>query len=332
MRTLLYIFIIILLSGCSMSSSFSRTLDDAQAKLATDPEEAYRQLNDIDISQFNDSAEMARWAMLYSEAMVANHISLPTDTIINIAVDYYSHHNLAEELSKARQLKVEVTSPERSNSDSLIQALYVQKVREYSLYRERTTRELYTMGGIIAILLAAGIIMWQRQRIRMQRMVNETLITEASDLRSLLSVREADCRGLALNLERLLGQRFELIGKLCDTFYETQGTRTERKAIAEQVKQEIEALKSDSKTMAEIEQSVNECRDNILARLKSAMLSISADDYQLFTLLACGFSNRAISMLLGETIEVIYKRKSRLRGRIKNGNIPDEETFLAIFH
>lgn len=331
MRTLLYIFIIILLSGCSMSSSFSRTLDDAQTKLATDPAEAFRQLNDIDISEFNDSAEMARWAMLYSEAMVANHISLPTDTIINIAVDYYSHHNLADELLKARQLKSAVTSSGKSDSDTLIQALYIQKVREYSLYRERTTRELYVMAGIIAILLALGIIIWQRQRIRTQRMLNETLVTEASDLRSLLSVREADCRGLEMNLERLLGQRFELIGKLCDTFYEAQGTRTERKAIAEQVKQEIEALKSDRKTMAEIELSVNECRDSILSKLKSEMPSISADDYQLFTLLACGFSNRAISMLLGETIEVIYKRKSRLRGRIKNGGVPDEETFLSIF-
>ena len=77
-----------------MSNSFSRTLDNAQDRLATDPEEAYRLLNDIDISEFNDSAEMARWALLYSEAMAANHISLPTDTIINIAVEYHSHHNL----------------------------------------------------------------------------------------------------------------------------------------------------------------------------------------------------------------------------------------------
>ncbi len=332
MRSLLYIFIIILLSGCSMSNSFSRTLDNAQDRLATDPEEAYRLLNDIDISEFNDSAEMARWALLYSEAMAANHISLPTDTIINIAVEYYSHHNLTEELSKARQLRTAVTTEHKNDCDTLMQALYIQKVREYSLYRERTTRELYTIIGITAILLFALIIMWQRQRIRVQRLLNENLITEASDLRSLLSVREADCRELEVNLERLLGQRFELIGKLCDTFYEAQGTRTERKAIAEQVKHEIESLKSDSKTMAEIEQSVNECRDNILAKLKTGLPAISDNDYQLFTLLACGFSNRAISMLTGETIEVIYKRKSRLRARIKNSDSPDTDIFLSVFH
>jgi len=331
MRSLLYIFIIILLSGCSMSNSFSRKLDDAQAMLATDPEEAYQQLNALDISEFNDSAEMARWAMLYSEAMAANHICLPTDTIINIALEYYSHHNLTTELAKARLLKNSITSDNNITTDSLIRALYVQKVREYRLYRERTARELYTTWSIIAILLFLGVIIWQRQRLKMQRMLNNILITEASDLRLHLSVREADCQELEISLEKLLGQRFELIGKLCDTFYEAQGTRSERNAIAGQVKKEIESLKNDLKTMDNLEQAVNKCRNNLLAKLKREMPAISHDDYILFTLLACGFSNRAISMLIGETIEVVYKRKSRLRARIKNGNIPDCHIFLSVF-
>ena len=44
---------------------------------------------------------MARWALLYSEAMVVNQLSAPTDSIINIAVDYYGHHNLKDQFKKA---------------------------------------------------------------------------------------------------------------------------------------------------------------------------------------------------------------------------------------
>ena len=304
MQKLLYIFFILLLSGCTMSSSFSRQLDDAQSLLGTNPQEAYEQLNALDISEIDDSSDMARWAMLYSEAMVANNLKAPSDTIINIALSYYNHHNLKDQLQRAKELRTLLDTDSKAGCDNLIAALYIQKEREYSLYRER---------------------------LNMQNLRAETLLAEASGLRSLLSVREADCSGLEEKVEKLFSKRFELIGKLCDTFYEAQGTKTERKAIAEQVKKEIESLKTDSGTMAEIEASVNECRNGILTKLKADMPSITEDDYQLMTLLSCGFSNRAISMLLGETIEVIYKRKSRLKSKLKSGGLKNEALDPSLF-
>lgn len=331
MQKLLYIFFILLLSGCTMSSSFSRQLDDAQSLLGTNPQEAYEQLNALDISEIDDSSDMARWAMLYSEAMVANNLKAPSDTIINIALSYYNHHNLKDQLNRAKELRTLLDTDSKAGCDNLIAALYIQKEREYSLYRERLTRERYTFAGIIILILAVSVIVWQRQRLKMQNLRAETLLAEASGLRSLLSVREADCSGLEEKVEKLFSKRFELIGKLCDTFYEAQGTKTERKAIAEQVKKEIESLKTDSGTMAEIETSVNECRNGILTKLKADMPSITEDDYQLMTLLSCGFSNRAISMLLGETIEVIYKRKSRLKSKLKSGGLENEALYLSVF-
>ena len=48
------------------------------------------------------------------------------------------------------------------------------------------------------------------------------------------------------------------------------------------------------------------------------------------TYLACGFSNRAVSMLMGMSVDAVYKRKSRLRARIKAESPMDMERFLAV--
>ena len=87
MRHLLYI-VILLFTGCSYTASRPKVLDEAQRLMTEDPQAALSCLNSLDISELDDSATMARWALLYSEAMVANRLTAPTDTIINIAVDY----------------------------------------------------------------------------------------------------------------------------------------------------------------------------------------------------------------------------------------------------
>lgn len=74
MRGLLYITVLLLLAACSYSSSQTRILDEAQHIMDSDPTEALSKLNSLDISEFKDSAAIARWALLYSEALVANRL------------------------------------------------------------------------------------------------------------------------------------------------------------------------------------------------------------------------------------------------------------------
>ena len=73
MRSLFYIIIGLVLVGCSCSgTSDVRDLDNAERLLLEDPAAAMAKLNEYDVSCFNDSSIMARWALLYSEALVAN--------------------------------------------------------------------------------------------------------------------------------------------------------------------------------------------------------------------------------------------------------------------
>lgn len=278
-----------------------------------DPSAALSKLNEIDVSEFKDSATMAHWALLYSEALVSNNLSAPTDTIVNIAIDYYGLHNKKDEFRKASRLKALMNS--HGNKDALATALYLQKEKEYFLYKERAKLERYIFVSLIALSIVVGIIIWMRQRIKLQALQNEALIAEASGLRLRIDHSNNDISRLQTKLHGLLDNRFALIDSLCQTYYETQGTKNERKVIIDKVKSEIESLRTQS--FSEMEQTINDCLDNLLIKVQSLYPAIKPQDYQLLVFLAGNLSSRTISLLLGESIDVIYKRKSRLKSRLK---------------
>lgn len=327
MRSLVYIVILLIITGCSVSSMQPRELEEAQRLMQTDPSAALSRLNAVDVSEFQDSATMARWALLYSEAMVVNNLAAPTDTIVNIAVDYFGSHNLKEEFQKASRFKALIKAS--GDKDELATALYLQKEKEFMLYKERVRREQFSFVSLIILFIAVGVIILMCQRIRMQRMQNETLIAEASGLKCQIEESRGDVDRLEGALHRLLDGRFALIDSLCQTYYETQGTKAERKAIIDKVKSEIEAVRSDS--LAEMEQAVNDCRDNLLVNVKNAFPQIKADDYQLLVYLASRLSTRTISLLIGESVDVVYKRKSRLKARLKEVVAPSCSEIIDVF-
>lgn len=326
MRTLVYIALLFIITGCHYSNERQKELDEAGRIMLTDPKAAYDKLNLIDLSELSDSAAMAQWAMLYSEAMVANDISAPSDSIINIAVAYYDRHNRKDEFQKACRLKALMSTI--SNNDKLATSLYLQKEKEFMLYKERANRRQILYIGIIILMAAISVIVWQRQHIKLKSSQNDALVAEAYGMKCLIDSRNKDVDKLKSALQGLLENRFTLIDSLCQTYYESQGTKTERKAIADKVKQEIEAMRTDS--FPEIERTVNDCRGDILKRLKQDYPDIKHDDYQLAAFIASGLSVRTISLLLGETVEVIYKRKSRLKARIKT-KFPASSDILSIF-
>ncbi len=328
MRSLIYIVLMLVAAACGFSSSQPLALDDAQSLMQTDPVAALSKLNGIDVSEFEDSATLARWALLYTEAMAANKLTAPTDTIVNFAIEYYASHNRDDEYQRASTLKAAMRRL-ADGSDALATALYLQKEKEFMLYRERAKRQLHTAIAMICLLLAIGVIAWMRWRIRLQALQRDALMAEASGLKCQIVASRADVDRLQSKLHGLLEKRFALIDSLCQTYYESQGTKTERKAIIDKVKSEIEAVRADS--FADMEQAVNDCCDNVLIRVKECYPDIKPDDYRLLVYLAGGLSTRAISLLLGESVEVIYKRKSRLKSRLAPlaaGQIP---TLKAIF-
>ena len=81
----------------------------------------------------------------------------------------------------------------------------------------------------------------------------------------------------------------------------------------------------------EMEQAVNNCRDNILVKVNELYPDIKAEDYRLLVYIACGLSTRTVSLLMCETVDVIYKRKSRLKSRIKETVMTSCPEIMTLF-
>lgn len=330
MKYLLHILLLIVIAGCSATDNrLSGKLDEAQALMTDDVTAALNALNAIDMTECSDSAIMARWALLYCQALSAGNITVPTDTIINYAMDYYGNHNQADLLSQALEVKSQMTSA--SGKDAIASALYMQKEKELMLYKERYTRRVFTLCGIFIVVLAACIIAWQRQRIRLQRANAETLLAEATWLREGILRTRTQCSALESKLAAALSGRFNLIDELCETYYETQGTKAERKAIVDKVKSQISSLRADEGLFADMENAVNVCNSGILQKLRDEFPQMKTDDYRMMVFLSAGLSNRSIALLIDESIEVIYKRKSRLKARINTSDTVHRDLFMSIF-
>ena len=56
--------IAILIGGCSMSGRHRKSLDEAERMMFSNPRGALERLNSCDVSEFEDSASLARWALL----------------------------------------------------------------------------------------------------------------------------------------------------------------------------------------------------------------------------------------------------------------------------
>lgn len=111
-KTVILIAVLVLLlgvSGCSGSNNgkvngrraVTALLDSAEAVMNDSPYYAYRLLDSIDSGSLRSRALNARYALVYSEVLYKNYIPAPNDSLIMIAVRYYSVGNHPEHLFRS---------------------------------------------------------------------------------------------------------------------------------------------------------------------------------------------------------------------------------------
>lgn len=101
-----YIFGLIIafcLCSCLHTSNVAMVLDRAEMYLATSPDSAFVQLDSIDRSMLKTKELQARHALLYSQALEKVGIEVYNDSIIHIALDYYSSVGDSKNVQKARE-------------------------------------------------------------------------------------------------------------------------------------------------------------------------------------------------------------------------------------
>ena len=160
-----FIFILILslcVGSCIHQNDAGRLLDNAEAHLDVHPDSAFVALDSLDRRQLNTPELRARHALLYSIALEKCGISIMNDSIINIAVNYYSNKGDKEAADKALQWRekilesagnIELTDTLQRQNSKIIQERYADKL-ELVEKRRQTYAIILAALAVLAFCIA----------------------------------------------------------------------------------------------------------------------------------------------------------------------------------
>lgn len=149
-------------------------LDKAEAHLEMHPDSAFVALDSIDRRQLNTSELRARHALLYSIALEKCGISMTSDSIINIAVNYYSTKGDKETADKALQWRniilehassIEPADTLRRQNARIIQERYSDKLE---LVEKRRQTWAVILASFTALALCIIIIRRYAYRLKLK--------------------------------------------------------------------------------------------------------------------------------------------------------------------
>lgn len=184
--------------------------------------------------------------------------------------------------------------------------------------RERYLNYIY----ILLILIIGGVVVYIVRRYRERDLKKSAQIEQLADDITVLGVRVDSAergREYLLNqldvqkekereLKELLENRFSEVRELIRTYYEFGNSKKLQKKVDDLLK-----LKLSGDNFEVIEQVVNAKNDNIIARVREKYPTLKEDSIKLLTLVYAGFSAQEMSVILDDTPQNIYVRKSRLK-------------------
>ncbi|MBR5595042.1 MAG: tetratricopeptide repeat protein, partial [Alistipes sp.] len=146
---------------------------------------------------------------------------------------------------------------------------YFQQQAEYNAYCLKKDRELYITLGVIALLALIVVAMYIRHRMLSKDLEISKYMMLSSELQSAIRDREDRLSAISeyissqqethntmvgdmhSQIAELFEKQYELLDRLSNTYYETQGVSKEKESIFKQVKSEIDKFATDKRSIAQ---------------------------------------------------------------------------------
>lgn len=213
----------------------------------------------------------------------------------------------------------QINEQERANSVQEIEQLYYNKqlvLENESIRRQnRSAIIIYSLITVILLLgLVWAVVTWRRKMRQKNDQIEEYLaVANEAELSRNNLLGELDVqKEKEKRLKELLENRFAEIRELAGTYYEFGYSKKLQKKV-----EELLSLQSFGKDMFEvIENVVNAKNNGAMEKIRSNYPSITEENFKLLNLIYAGFSPQEISVILNDTPQNIYVRKSRLKRKI----------------
>ena len=187
---------------------------------------------------------------------------------------------------------------------------------------QEKNRLLYRLSAVVVVIVLLILICIIVYRHKKHKHEIRHYIETISDF-ELMNKSACSNSELDLAIDVLYRQSLNEINELCEIYYEQSGSSRLASKVAEKVKNNIERLMRDQQRIEELESAVNVSRNGIMQKLREQCPELSERDMRIALYTYAGFSNRAISLLVGCTSESLPKFKYSIRELIKSSEAPD---------
>lgn len=203
----------------------------------------------------------------------------------------------------------------------LLRSTLDQRVQESRLSRQRNVAVYVIVATIITIIIGMfrGFASNKNRDIRRYiETIHELQLT---------TNKRSDA--LSEAVDQLYNDRLSDLNRLCETYYEHSDTSRHASKVFEQVTETIESIKSDEARIEELERLVNQCRGNLMVKLREQCPRLNSREQRLVLYSYAGFSSRAISVFMETNPVALSKMKYRIKLKIKECEAEDAELLIS---
>ena len=321
-KLLIYCILAILPIACSRENAILR---EASRNVATDPEGTLYLLDSLDRNTLTER-EQATYDYLTAYSFYRTYYFLDdaSEAALQRACLYFEQNGPAVDRMRAWELMGTVQTATNRYDSGLVSFMKAEQVaRSIEQARVKTWGLLFLLVAVLSTLL---LYLWARKaqiekQLLLEREENDRVMSIAEDLQARLSLLQGTKKGSA-------DIGLDMLDRLCEQYYIYEGTSSLQPKILKEVRSLVEGLRADEKVQKNLEQSLNDSRDNVMKRLRAACPKWKEEDYLLYMFTVAGFSSTTISTLLEKDKPYVYNRIYRLKERLKASDSPDRDFLL----
>lgn len=220
---------------------------------------------------------------------------------------------------------------------------YYQQELEVEKYRERQLLTLWCGLTLILIIIIVSIIIIHKRQSQIHKLEMEKALILTSEIEKTIQAKQGVIDSLTQQVStmkrdsshsdqlvaELFDEKFTILNGLFTSYFNGQSKLFEKNSIYKEVQKIVKSFSEDQASFDEIEALVNKGNNNVLDSLKKDFPKMKESDYKFFCLTFAGLSTRAISLLLNESLDNIYQKRSRWKARIEALNTPDSKKYLT---
>lgn len=309
---------------CDTTLAVDRAIAYMQA-LAGDYESSDRYMRRAWTKSNSISDTLANLVQMYDIRRMSGRYSEALDILENV---HYIHDTI---MRSALQQPV-----------MLAQRDFYRSQAELSAYRLTSAKRLAIAVVVVVVLLLVIVLLFIKNRITAKNAEIERYMELADEMGHSLYVKSAEVEDISSKLQAhtariaemdrqvgtLFKKQFELLDKLSGTFYETHDIKKDKEAIYRQVRENIDSFMKDNRSVERLEAIVDSYRGGLMSMLRAEVPMLGTQELRFMVFVYAGFSSKAISIFMQESVGNVYTKKSRIKSIISRSDAPHKEQLI----